>query len=178
MPHFFFRDPQARLGVYRLAVLGDYALVATLNPPIRRHTVGATHPADAVLRVSRNREHNEMYTFLVALSDSLLVNGERLIIGGRLLQDKDRIALPGGQRLCFSTEELAVVAPAPDTELVCFRCKQSIGPGSPSVKCPGCGAYHHQVEPLQCWTYSAGCAACGAPTDLSRPSFRFVPEDL
>ena len=106
------------------------------------------------------------------------VNGSPLDTGIRVLRDRDELRAGSG-RVFFSTESLAVVAPLPVTgkTTFCPRCKLEIAPGSPAVRCPGCGVYHHQSEEFPCWTYSVTCALCDYPTALDA-GYRWVPEEL
>jgi hypothetical protein len=106
------------------------------------------------------------------------VNGSRLDLGIRVLRDRDELRAGGG-RVFFSTETLAVVVPFPGAgkPTFCPRCKLEIALGSPVVRCPGCGVYHHQSEEFPCWVYAPRCALCDHPTALDA-GYRWVPEDL
>ncbi len=119
------------------------------------------------------------WMLLAAPAARVLVNGLPLAIGAVVLSDRDEIRLPSGSPLYFSTETLAVVAPFPESgpRGFCPRCKQSIAPGSPAVRCPSCGLYHHSSEDLACWTYGPQCAGCSHDTALDA-GFRWTPEDL
>ena len=107
------------------------------------------------------------------------VNGASLGIAMRCLTDKDEIHV-GDSIMFFSTEQLARVSSFPGIgkPAKCPRCKLEIRPGTPAVKCPNCGVWHHQSEDSPCWTYAEKCAAfCDQPTSLEG-SFRWVPEVL
>jgi hypothetical protein len=109
---------------------------------------------------------------------AVAVNGSRLDTGIRVLRDRDELRAAAG-RVFFSTESLAVVVPFPDTgrKTFCPRCKLEIAPGSPAVRCPACGVWHHQSEEFPCWTYAPRCALCDHPSALDA-GYRWVPEDL
>ena len=106
------------------------------------------------------------------------VNGSRLDTGIRVLCDRDELRADGG-RTFFSSESLAMVVPFPGgaKTIFCPRCKLEIVPGSPAVRCPQCGVFHHQSDEFPCWTYAARCAMCDQPTALDA-GFRWVPEEL
>lgn len=115
------------------------------------------------------------------------VNGRALVLGVRLLCDRDEIILratgrPSAAFHCFfSTEELSQVTayPGGDVTVRCPRCKQPLEPNQMAVRCPNgrCGAWHHQEAALPCWTYSSTCALCDQPTDLDL-GYRWTPETL
>ena len=109
---------------------------------------------------------------------SVSVNGSRLDTGIRVLRDRDELRAAGG-RMFFSSESLAVVVPFPDPgkTTFCPRCKLAIAPGSPAVRCPQCGVWHHQSEELPCWVYSVSCSLCDHPTALDA-GYRWVPGEL
>ena len=104
------------------------------------------------------------------------VNGEPLFLGTRSLQHRDEI-LVEGERFFFSTERLAVIEPLPalDHAAHCARCKQPVVKDHLAVRCPGCGAWHHQTEKFGCWSYDAKCALCDFATEMSG-SFRWTPD--
>lgn len=107
------------------------------------------------------------------------VNGSPVDTGILVLRDRDEICA-GAQRLFFSTEQLAVVAPYPGAvrPAFCPRCKLEIESGSPAVACPRCRVWHHQSDDLlPCWTYSGRCALCDQVTALDA-DFQWTPEEL
>ena len=119
---------------------------------------------------------------------SVHVNGSPLVLGVRLLCDRDEIVLradgsPVALRCFFSAEQLAEVVayPGGDGAVRCPRCKQLIERNEPAVRCPhaSCGAWHHEdaARRLQCWTYGPTCALCDQPTQLDS-GFRWTPENL
>lgn len=105
------------------------------------------------------------------------INGLPLWVGIAVLDDRDEIA--GDARAYFSTEVTAEVAPYVLDRGACPRCKRALEPGTPAVRCPGCGVWHHQddADGWTCWTYGPTCACCAQPTALDA-GFRWTPEDL
>ena len=91
----------------------------------------------------------------------------------RILEDRDEIRV-GDEILYFSTEGPAEVVPFPDQEaqVLCGRCKGEMRGGEAPVRCPGCGAWHHETAKLSCWTYDETCSSCGRPT----AGFSWQPE--
>lgn len=123
---------------------------------------------------------------LLAASGSgveVAVNGESVILGVKLLGHRDAIVLRrnGSEpvRLYLSTESTEPVAPQPAPESLastrCLLCSGTLTPGSPVVRCPGCGRYYHASKELDCYTYAPKCR-CGHPTRPAGPSWS--PEDL
>ncbi|MFQ5653988.1 MAG: hypothetical protein ACE5GW_04575, partial [Planctomycetota bacterium] len=92
----------------------------------------------------------------------------------RRLQDRDQIRLRGARApLVVSGEGPARVEPFPggESDVECPRCKLPIDPGTPAVRCPHCGVWHHQdlrhddaEKDLPCWTYKPLCATCDRET--------------
>jgi hypothetical protein len=133
--------------------------------------------AGGVTLLRRSREATDVWT-LVSASAALRLNGAPVPLGLAVLEDRDEIRLPG-VTAWFSTETLAQVEPFPESVArgVCPRCKQTIATGSPAVRCPSCGLWHHESEEFPCWTYADTCAGCGHATALDA-GFRWTPEDL
>jgi hypothetical protein len=128
----------------------------------------------------------EHWMLLARQQASVQVNGWPLVLGARLLCDRDEIVVRADGSSAtfhcfFATERLPQVAAYPGGAgaICCPRCKQPIEPNQMAVQCPNasCGAWHHQKADLQCWTYSDTCALCDRPTQLDA-GFRFNPEDL
>jgi len=119
----------------------------------------------------------EAWVLLCTAGARLSVNGLPLPTGIRLFRDRDEVRFAGGERFYFSAEELAAVVPFPASATVCPRCKQAIEPGSPSVRCPACRAWHHQSESLPCWVYAERCFLCDQPTELNS-GFRWSPHEI
>lgn len=106
-------------------------------------------------------------------------NGERLLTGIRVLADRDAIRAPGYAGF-FSTETLAQVEPFPGDGTgspQCVRCRQPLAAGQSAVRCPQCGAWHHQLEELPCWTFLKTCASCPQSTEMDA-GFQRTPEEL
>ena len=122
---------------------------------------------------------SDEWTLLVGREARVLVNGLAVDLGIASLADRDEIRWPMSPPLFFSREQLAIVVPFPADILrgLCPRCKQTIGAGDSSVRCPGCGLWHHAAETLPCWTYADSCAACSQPTKLDA-GFRWSPEEV
>jgi hypothetical protein len=130
-------------------------------------------PPARLLRAAAERED-----WVIVGPRAVSVNGSRLDTGIRVLRDRDELRTGSG-RLFFSTESLAVVVPFIDTgtKTCCPRCKLEIAPGSPAIRCPRCGVYHHQSEDLPCWTYAKSCSLCDHLTALDA-GYDWVPEEL
>ena len=107
------------------------------------------------------------------------VNGDHVVAGIRVLDNRDEIRTPDGVWF-FSTEEIARVEPFPDIDHVlrCARCTRPLECGTPAVRCPNpdCGRWHHETEAFPCWTSIAFCAVCSRATGLG-PDDRWVPEE-
>jgi hypothetical protein len=111
-------------------------------------------------------------------TDRVLMNGAPAVLGLSVLMDRDEIRLPDGRQFFFSSEMLVSIEPFPATGIrgFCPRCKQVIAPGSPAVRCPACGLWHHASDDLPCWTYGLHCAACPQDTALDA-GFQWTPEE-
>jgi hypothetical protein len=106
----------------------------------------------------------------------VLVNGEPLLGGFRVLEHKDEI-LVGRLRLYFSSESapaLVVFRAEPGARpCTCPVCRGPIKDGDTAVQCPGCSRWFHQLEPAEgrtprrCWTFAAQCRICNHPTALT-----------
>jgi hypothetical protein len=119
------------------------------------------------------------WTLIVGRGAHVLINGSPASLGLVALADRDEIRLATGRPLFFSTETLARVNPFPTsgTRGFCPRCKQLIDSGTPAVRCPSCGLWHHASDDLPCWTYGPQCAACSQETALDA-GFGWTPEEL
>jgi LSD1 subclass zinc finger protein len=109
----------------------------------------------------------------------LRVNGQALTLGLRVLRDRDEIWLEG-HRCFFSDEQLALVAPYPESlrRADCPRCRQPLEPGQPAVRCPSCQAWHHASESLPCWSYAPTCAVCRRQQTGDPTRYNFNPDTL
>ncbi len=115
---------------------------------------------------------------LIAEAGALVwVNGERVGLGIRVLRDRDAIAVGVGGKFFFSSESLARVERFSETRgVICARCKGEIC-GGDVVRCPKCGAIHHQTGEFSCWTYAERCAVCEQGTGLDGV-FGWTPEGM
>ncbi len=87
------------------------------------------------------------------------VNGMPVVLGMRVLQDRDEVVVRG-QQYYFSRERLPVVEvfPGVGRAVFCPRCKQEIRAGVLAVRCPACGLWHHETSELNCWPYAPRCS--------------------
>ena len=137
-------------------------------------------PAPAVRLVRRvDAEGAERWLLMSPLHAGVRVNGQ-WVPGLRVLEHQDEIWAPGVGRLYFSTEEPAKVEPfAGPTDSCCARCKSHIEEGTPAVRCPHCGVFHHQDQDQDrpCWTYAERCSLCDQPTRLDG-DLQWTPEQF
>lgn len=108
------------------------------------------------------------------------VNGSRLDLGLRLLDDRDHIRLDSSRSYYFSAEMLAraKIYTGGAQPIQCPRCKTEVLAGSRAVRCPGCGVWHHQTDERPCWTHAPTCALCDRTTELEGAHYRWVPEGI
>lgn len=161
-------------GQWAVQPLGGEAVA--LGPP--SPTVAAEETKRPMI-LRQTEGDKEVWILLVPAETAVRVNGVPVAIGIRVVRDRDEIRVPGEPRAFFSAETPAEVVPFPEAKrgLNCQRCMQVIEPGTPAVKCPGCGAWHHQNQKLNCWTYNEVCANGEHPTDLEA-GFCWTPEEL
>jgi hypothetical protein len=152
--------------------------------PLARWLGAGTNPArPPALLLRRGSGPAEEWVLLASQSCIARVNGLPLLLGARVLRDRDEVVLRAGDRALrcfFSTERLPCpeVFPSDSGVVRCARCKDVISPGVPAVRCPACDLWHHQIQGgRECWTYSPGCASCGHPTELGG-QYRWTPEGL
>ena len=107
------------------------------------------------------------------------VNGVSLLWGAHALRDRDEIRVDSEPPAYFSVESLARVETMEEAtrEIYCPRCSLEITVGSPAVRCPRCGIWHHSSEDYPCWCYASTCALCPHPTALDT-GFQWTPADL
>lgn len=117
------------------------------------------------------------------------VNGLRAASGIVVLRDRDELAF-GERRYYFTAETLPAIDVYDGVAVPCARCRQTIDRGAAVVRCPGCGALHHQEEreagqSRPCWrgckdTPFRTCALCPQSTVLASEgaTLQFSPEDL
>jgi hypothetical protein len=118
------------------------------------------------------------WTILTNDCAGVRVNGKPVPLGIAVLDDRDEIRM-AGNTVWFSTETRPTVEPFPESTRrgSCPRCKQPLEHGTPAVRCPDCGVWHHASDEWPCWTYGTRCGVCTHPTALDGP-WRFCPEDL
>lgn len=121
------------------------------------------------------------------------VNGSPLAVGLRVLTNRDEVTLMDqpGARLVFTDERPARVESISLSQgQRCARCQRGLAPtgAAPTppasvlaVRCPSCGAMHHQDPASPCWTGMddepfATCAVCDYPAQL-HGGFRWTPPD-
>ena len=101
------------------------------------------------------------------------INGEPVPGGVRVLDHRDEI-LVGADRLLFSAQSAPLIttfALAPEQRPpVCPICRGPVRDGMPTVACPGCGRWFHQLDEKPCWTYAPTCRFCQHPTPLEEGS--------
>jgi len=109
---------------------------------------------------------------------SLLLNGQPVPAGLRVLAHGDSLAADAVAPVYFSTEETPCIETFAGPEpLSCPRCKSGILRGQAVVHCPACGVVHHELEDRKCWTYAESCALCPQLTALDT-GLRWSPEAL
>jgi len=177
MSHLWIKDPDGAWIVYPLDA--DIIQLAPDGPTPLAARKRQSCVSDPVLMRTQDTLGQERCVLLCPPRNGMRVNGQRVLIGARVLSDRDVIALGGGQTVWFSSERTAAVVPFASEHASCIRCKLPLESGAPAVRCPapGCGFWHHQSEDQPCWIYTDGCAACGYPTDLNA-GFQWSPADL
>jgi hypothetical protein len=166
------RDP-----AWAVLPLGELCVALTAD----RERPACLDPADGGIGalVVRMEQGGDVWTLIAHhAGPPVRVNGSPLLLGVRVLRDKDEIRIQGS-RFFFSTESQPHIEPFPGSAKTTFcpRCKEAIEKDSPAVRCPGCGVWHHQSEDLPCWTYDARCALCDQPSALDA-GYRWTPEEL
>jgi hypothetical protein len=144
---------------------------------------GSDSPARVVLLRGVQNAADSRWMLLCGAGERVLVNGALPAAGIRMLRDHDEVRIGSGNRIFFTTESLARVEPMPDLgqEVKCARCHDPIAVGSPAVRCPLCGVWHHQApeSKLPCWCYGPRCAAhpqCPQETGLDG-DYRWTPDE-
>jgi hypothetical protein len=160
MAHLWTADES---GAWTPSTLAGDARTLSLSVALRR--IGETAGAD--------------WALLSTPAARVFINGLPASLGTVLLADRDEIRVADNPVLFFSTETLATVEPfhSSGPRGFCPRCKQSIESGTPAVRCPSCGLWHHASADFPCWTYAPQCAACAHDTALGT-GFRWTPEEL
>lgn len=180
MPHLWVRDESAA-GDWLVTPLDDgaFALPASGAPPrVHRQLAEAARGTAALLLRSRLPD-GETWLVMGLAPSGVLLNGEPLRTGIRVLADRDELHVDGVGRVFFSSERLARIEAFPGAERTvrCPRCKQIVEPGSAAVRCPQCAAWYHQSDDLPCWTYAPHCALCPQPTALET-GYQWTPAEV
>jgi hypothetical protein len=150
------------------------------TPPTltRQEPVSLPAPHGALLLPCARSADPDSFALLARTRHSVRVNGVPLQTGIRVLRDRDSIQLANRPPMYFSSQRLPVVEPFPETDepRYCPRCKSSIEPGTPAVRCVACGSWYHQSDEFPCWTYADSCV-CGHPTNLDG-DYRWTPHEI
>lgn len=137
-----------------------------------------------IVRVGRGSDAGA--AVLVRAGTWARVNGQPVLGGIRVLDDKDEI-LAGGSRLFFSAQSSPVVvtfrAEVGVRLPTCPVCRGPIREGQRAVHCPGCPRWYHEGEPTdenparRCWSYAATCSFCHHPTSLAEDAIWMPDRD-
>jgi hypothetical protein len=175
MAHLWSMDPRSRDPIPLLDPLHELEDDPHGDP---RTAASGAEDAARTLLVCADAS-GDAWCLLAGIGTEVFVNGRRVVAGIRLLRDRDEIRLPDSRRwYFFGTERLARVEPFPgDRSASCPRCRQAVQPGTPAVRCPSCGLWHHGSEALPCWSYADTCAMCSHATSLEA-GYRWTPEAL
>lgn len=167
MAHLWKRDVDGSWAVVPLAH-SYYTLAQEVSAVPRHEALPAACAAARLVRVS-GPERRPPWALLAPPSARITVNDQPLILGLRLLRDKDKLI--SGSRWCyyFSTEELArpEAFPGLPRPITCPRCVRTLEPGDRAVCCPGCGTWHHSTDDYPCWTFAPTCSNCDQRTDAT-----------
>jgi hypothetical protein len=108
------------------------------------------------------------WAILTSAPGETFVNGMPLLLGLRVLADRDEIRFRNSPRMAYSAEEPAQIQPLSESKApgVCARCRQSIEAESPAVQCPGCSALYHETQEFPCFTYAETCTVCSRAARL------------
>lgn len=178
MAHLWFTNDKGEWIIKSLA--GEHCLHPTAGRDARfASPTGEPGPAEIRILPPDAAGASPSWTLLAGREASVQVNGQPLAFGIRALRDRDEISF-ASQRLFFSTEELARIAPFPGLAqpACCPRCKQKVEVGEPAVACPHCHAWHHQSEKFPCWTYDTTCALCQLQSTALEAGYSWTPELL
>jgi hypothetical protein len=183
MAHLWLQDASARWAVLPLEA-DAYAVVEGPAHTLRaRPAAGESEARALLLRAAAGEpapsagEPPHAWFALAVPGRGVSCNGLPLVLGLHALSDRDELRVAGAGSLFFSSETLARPAPFPGSPhpVSCPRCLQEIGAGTPAVRCPQCGVWHHQSPELPCWTYARTCQLCSQPSDLEA-GYRWSPE--
>lgn len=141
---------------------GEWTAVPLDRDPVEL----GVEPARAIL-VSKIEGDKTFWTLVVSPEEIVRVNGDRVMLGIRVMRDRDAIQVGGGARMFFSSESApTVVSYSGAASVNCARCNTEIRPGDLAVRCPACRVFLHQTAELGCWAYGEACV-CGHPTSLN-----------
>ena len=163
---------------------GRVFLTGDASQPVAAGAAGSSDGAGAyIIHHSQGNVANDngQWILYASCGANVHVNGRRLALGMRGLEDKDEICVGQSGSMFFSLEKLAAIEKFPGIgrSAPCPRCRRQLAIGDQAVRCPQCAVWHHQTDELDCWTYSEKCAACGDhPTALAAAGYRWTPEDL
>jgi hypothetical protein len=154
-------------------LLVEHSTALSGNP--EQPVVAAENDAPALVM----RSDGESDRILLSNGSAIVrVNGEALLLGIRVLRDRDAIRIGASEPIFFSTESLPRITRYIEDRIVpCARCRTEIALDEPAVKCPRCAAWHHQHDEMPCWTHADTCAACQQPTPLDG-GYQWSPEGL
>lgn len=185
MPHLWTRDPDGEITVVTfdgaIHSIGDHGTpnVVAAGP---QNEIPPEETGPVLMRSASPGSAD--YVLLAPVTARVRINGDPLRLGVRVLDDKDAIQFGADEVHLYSTERIARVEPfaGDSTRGVCPRCRQRIEPGTPAVRCPSCGIWHHQTADSPCWTgYEhepfPTCAMDDQPATLGG-ELRWVPEFL
>ncbi len=178
MAHLWLLDERRQWVVQTLAGDGS-SLRSLLSGLVEGCPAADVAPADVFLMQAGDEEGTAEWAIIAAQECGLTVNGIPLLLGIRVLANRDEIRWSTDGFAFYSTEEPAAVASLPqaDQKIFCPRCKQEIAPETPAVRCPRCGIWHHQSEQLPCYTYADRCATCTRRTSLDG-NYDWTPEEM
>ena len=181
MAHLWTQDARGN-GRWAILTLDQQAPLDLGVTPPARLAAGPGSRLPRVLLVPIPATPNG-WGLVVAPASAVRVNGWQLVGGIRVLRDRDEFVVQGvGGAYYFSTERLARIEAYDGAGVegaACPRCRQSIAPGSPVVRCPGCSVACHEdaTVALACGSYGPQCPVCGHPSALDA-GFRWTPEDI
>jgi hypothetical protein len=114
-----------------------------------------------------------------AVVEPVFVNGEQILAGACRLSDRDAIRVGRGATMFFSTSQSPVVTAFSGAKpLKCVRCSELIQPGTPAVRCPSCGIWHHQNEERACFDYADRCGGCNVQSTSLDEDSAWSPREV
>ncbi len=104
---------------------------------------------------------------LIGSGRGVLVNGEPLEHGLRVLTHRDEIRAGDGTMLVFADDAPAarVTFEEGRGNVRCARCTGDVAVGEAVVRCPACRSWFHETADYPCWTSVPFCQVCGRRTD-------------